>query len=126
MTDSAPRQRSLRTELVVQLTLLLTAALVLPSVLLLGPGGLLSSDRRISLGLVVAAETIVFAGATWLLLRRTLLQPLRDLANADQRRAHGAAAHQELHEVGAAIDRMAARLHDDQSDRLRVEKAAST
>ena len=132
MTHSAPRKRLLRTELVIQLTLLATGALAVPVVLLARPQELLASGHRISLGLVAAAEVIIFAGASWLLLRRTLLQPLRDLAsatdraNVNQRRAHGATAHQELHEVGAAIDRMATRLQDDESDRLRAEKAAIT
>ena len=132
MTDSAPRSRSLRTALVIQLTLLVTGALVLPSALLARPGALLSVDRRVSLGLAIAADVAFFAAATWLLLRRVLLQPLRALAGAtdrvstDQRLSVAATSLQELQEVGAAIDRMAARVIDDHADRLRVEKAAST
>ena len=132
MTDSALRSRSLRTALVIQLTLLVTGALALPSVLLAWPGVLLAPDRRLSLGLAIAADVCLFAAATWLLLRRALVQPLRALAGAtdrvstDQRLAVGATPLQELQEVGAAIDRMAARVIDDQADRLRVEKAAST
>jgi len=132
MTVSAPRSRSLRTALVVQLTLLVTAVLALPSLLLVRPGAPLSSDRHVSLGLAIAADVAFFAVATWLLLRRTLVQPLRDLAGATdrvdttRRFPLGAAPLQELREIGAAIDRMAARVIDDQADRLRAEKAAST
>ena len=132
MTHRALRNHSLRTELVTQLTLLATGALVLPVVLLARPGVALAFDRRLSLGLVIAAEIALFAGATWLLLRRALVQPLRDLADATDRAdtarrvAIGAAPLQEIQEVGAAIERMAARVIDDQRDRLRAEKAAST
>lgn len=132
MTDSAPSKRSLRTELVIQLTLLLTGALVLPTVLLVRHGALLAADRRLSLGLAVAGDVIMFAGATWLILERVLVQPLRSIAGATDRAAAsqrlpiGAVPHRELHEVGGAVQRMAARVIDDQSDRLRAEKAAST
>ena len=132
MTVSAPRSRSLRTALVVQLTLLVIGALALPTLLLVRPGVLLSPNRRLSLGLAIAADVAAFATATWLLLRRALVQPLRDLAGATDRVSSTrrlpprAAPLQELQEVGAAIDRMAARVIDDQADRLRAEKAAST
>jgi len=122
----------LRTELVVRLTILVTAALVLPTVLLVRPAALLSPDRRLSLGLAVLADVTLFAAATWLLLRRALVQPLRDLAGATdrvstaQRLPLAAAPVQEIQEVGAAIERMAARVIDDQVDRLRAEKTAST
>ncbi|HKN67121.1 MAG TPA: ATP-binding protein [Gemmatimonadaceae bacterium] len=132
MTDSAPSKRSLRTELVIQLTLLLTGALVLPTVLLVGPGALHAADRRLSLGLAIAGDVIMFAGVTWLILERVLVQPLRSLAgatdraSASQRLPVGAASHRELHEVGGAVQRMASRVIDDHADRLRAEKAAST
>jgi two-component system, NtrC family, sensor kinase len=122
----------LRTALVIQLTLLVTGALVLPAALLARHGALLSPDRRLPLGLAVAADITIFAAATWFLLRRALVQPLRALAGAtdrvstDQRLPVAASPLQELQEVGAAIDRMAARVIDDHTDRLRVEKAAST
>ena len=132
MTDRAPSKRSLRTELVIQLTLLLSGALVLPTVLLARRGALLAADRRLSLGLAIAGDVIMFAGATWLILERVLVQPLRSLAGAteravaSQRHPIGAAPHRELHEVSGAVQRMAARVIDDQTDRLRAEKAAST
>lgn len=133
MTDSAPRARSLRTELVIQLTLLLTGALLLPAVLLVWPGALSALDRRLSLGILIAGDITIFAGATWLLLERALVRRLRNLAtatdraSATQRLAIGAAApHEELREVGGAIERMAARVIDDQSDRSRAEKTATT
>ena len=132
MTVSAPRRRSLRTALVVQLTLLVIAVLALPSVLLVRSGALVSPDGHLSFGLAIAADVSFFAAATWLLLRRALVQPLRDLAGATdcvsstRRLPLDAAPVKELQEVGAAIDRMAARVIDDQTDRLRVEKAASS
>ena len=132
MTASVPRARPLRTELVIQLTLLLIGALLLPAVLLAWPGTLLAIDRRLSLGLLIGADVIIFAGATWLFLERALVKPLRNLAgatdgaSATQRLTIGAAPYAELREVGGAIERMAARVIDDQSDRLRAEKTAST
>lgn len=131
MTASVPRARPLRTELVIQLTLLLIGALLLPAVLLAWPGTLLAVDRRLSLGLVIGADVIIFAGATWLLLERALVKPLRNLAGATDRasvtqRLAIAAPYEELREVGSSIERMAARVIDDQSDRLRAEKTVST
>ena len=132
MTVRAPRSRSLRTALVVQLTLLVSAALALPTVLLIRRDVLRPPDRPLSLGLALAADLVVFAAATWLLLRRALVQPLQELASATDRVSTarrlplGAAPVEELQQVGAAIDRMAARVIDDQVDRHRAEKAAST
>jgi len=132
MTDKAPGKRSLRTQLVIQLTLLLAGALVLPSMLLARSGALLASDRRLPLGVAFAADVLIFAGATWLLLRRTLVQPLRDLARATERvsatprLAIADTSHDELQQVSAAIERMAVRVIDDQYDRLRAEKATSS
>lgn len=132
MTDSAPRAHSLRTELVIRLTLLLIGALLLPVVLLAWPGALSAFDRRLALGILAAADITIFVGATWLLLERALVSPLRNLASATdrasaaQRLALGAAPHDELREVGRAIDRMAARVVDDQSDRSRADKTSTT
>ena len=132
MTDNAPRQRSLRTELVIQLTLLLTGALVLPAVLLVRSGALLAVDRRLSLGLAIAGDVIMFAGAAWLILERVLVRPLRrlagatDPATASHRLPVAPVPHRELREVSGAVQRMTTRVIDDQSDRLRAEKAAST
>lgn len=132
MTHGASSTRSLRTELVMQLTLLLVGALLLPAVLLAWPGALLAPDRRLVLGIIIATETIIFAAATWLLLERALVRPLRNLAgatdraSATRRLAIGAVPHEELRQVGGAIQRMATRVIDDQSDRVRAEKTAST
>ena len=132
MTDSPHRARPLRTELVIQLTLLLIGALSLPAALLAWRGALLAPGHRLSLGLAIVADVMIFAGATWLLLERGLVRPLRNLAGATdraggtQRLAIGAAPYEELRAVGGAIERMAARVVEDQSDRLRAEKTAST
>src|SRR4029079_7370874 len=108
MTDSAPSKRSLRTELVIQLTLLLTGALALPTVLLVRHGALLAADRRLSLARAIAGDVIMFAGATWLILERALVQPLRSLAGATDRATEskripiGTAPPRELPEGGGA------------------------
>src|SRR3954466_11496154 len=107
MTDRVRTSRSLRTELVIQLTILVTAALVLPTVLLVRPGALLAPDRRLSLQGDILADVTLFAAAPWFLLRRALVQPLRDLAGATarvgtaQRLPLGAAVVQEIQQVAA-------------------------
>ena len=132
MTDSARTRRSLRTQLVIELTLLLAGALVVPIVVLTRSAVLSSIDRPFWLTLAFAGDVVAFAIAAWLLLRRTLVRPLRELSRAadclSTPRGLAAAASEleETQELGMAIERMAARVIDDQRDRLRSEKVAST
>ena len=56
MTDRAPRKRSLRNELVIQLTLLVAGGLVLPSLLVMRPATLPALDRPLSFTLALLLE----------------------------------------------------------------------
>ena len=132
MTLPAERpHRSLETELLIKLAVLLAAAVVLPLVLL--------SSRRLPavhdpvvLGFIVATDVVLFVAWAGLVLRDAVIRPLRSLAKAAEEIVAGDLARRmpatpavELHDVASKFDQLTARALEDQAQLVRVEKLAS-
>src|SRR5690348_15391145 len=123
--------RSLQTELLIKLAVLLAAAVVVPLVLL--------STRRLPavhdpvvLGFIVVADVILFIAWAGLVLRDAVIRPLRNLAKAAEEIVAGDLAKRmpptsvvELHDVASKFDQLTARALEDQAQLVRVEKLAS-
>ncbi|HKW48095.1 MAG TPA: ATP-binding protein [Gemmatimonadaceae bacterium] len=123
--------RSLETELLIKLAVLLAAAVVLPLALL--------SARRLPavrdpfvLAFVVAIDVILFVAWAGLVLRHAVIRPLRNLAKAAEEIVAGDLARRmppttvvELHDVSSKFDQLTARAMEDQAQLVRVEKLAS-
>jgi len=133
MTPSAARpRRSLQTELLIKLALLLGLAVLLPVGLLSLPHRLLTIRDPVVLGIIVAADIILFVGCAAFVLQRAIIQPLRDVARAAEDIAAGDLARRmpetsvrELHHVASTFDRLTERVLDDQAQLVRAEKLAS-
>jgi two-component system NtrC family sensor kinase len=124
--------RSLRTELLVKLALLLAAAVLLPVAWVSLPTHGALGKGPLALGVVVAADIVLFVGCAALVLQRAVIQPLREVARAAEDIAAGDllrrmpnTSSRELHNVAATFDRLTDRVLEDQAQLIRAEKLAS-
>src|SRR5438094_3626334 len=122
--------RSLRTELLVKLALLLSAALLLPVPWLTSPRFHVSDP--LAIGLIIGGDIALFVACAALVLHRTVVRPLRevalaaqDIAAGDLQRRMPATSTHELHDVAATFDRLTERVREDQAQLIRAEKLAS-
>ena len=130
MTISPATLRSLRTELLVKLALLLAAAVLLPVACLSSPR--LHAGDPLAIGILIGADIALFVACAALVLQRAVVQPLRavahaaqDIAAGDLQRRMPATASRELHDVAATFDRLIDRVREDQAQLIRAEKLAS-
>jgi hypothetical protein len=132
MTPTAQRpHRSLQTELLIKLAILLAAAVVLPLVLL-SARRLPAVHDPVVLAFIVAIDVILFIAWAGLVLRDAVIRPLRNLAKAAEEIVAGDLARRmpatsvvELHDVASKFDQLTARALEDQAQLVRVEKLAS-
>src|SRR5438874_5613350 len=130
MTISPATLRSLRTELLVKLALLLAAAVLLPVACLSSPR--LHAGDPLAIGILIGADIALFVACAALVLQLAVVQPLRavahaaqDIAAGDLQRRMPATASRELHDVAATFDRLIDRVREDQAQLIRAEKLAS-
>lgn len=130
-SPSARPSRSLQTELLIKLAVLLAAAVVLPLVLL-SARRLPAVHDPLALAFIVAVDVILFVGWAGLVLRDAVIRPLRGLAKAAEGIVAGDLARRmpptsvvELHDVSSKFDQLTARALEDQAQLVRVEKLAS-
>jgi len=123
--------RSLRTELLVKLALLLAAAVLLPIACLSSPrlSSLIGDPFAIG---IIGGDIAVFVACAALVLHRAVVEPLRAVARAAQEIAGGdlqrrmpVPASRELHDVAATFDRLTDRVREHQAQLIRAEKLAS-
>ena len=132
MTPPSNRpHRSLQTELLIKLAVLLAAAVVLP-LMLLSARRLPAVHDPVVLAVIVAVDVILFIGWAGLVLRDAVIRPLRNLAQAAEQIVAGDLARRmpptsvaELHDVASKFDQLTARALEDQTQLVRVEKLAS-
>jgi signal transduction histidine kinase len=132
MTTPAHSRRSLQTELLTKLAALLGVAVLLGLLLLSLPRQLLVVRDPIVLGVIVAADVVLFLGCAALVLQRVIIRPLRDVARAAEEIIAGDLARrmpetsvQELQQVASTFDRLTERVLEDQAQLVRAEKLAS-
>ena len=129
----ATRAVSLRTELLVNLTMLATATLVLVVATFVAFGHLLdSADASLYLTIVIVADVGVFVSFGAYQIRRLILKPVEDIVEATDEIAAGDLARRvpagkspELIRLANAINWMTNRLLEERSHLVRVEKMAS-
>ena len=131
LRTAIPR-RSLRTELLVKLALLLAVAVLLLLWLISLPRQLLTVRDPATLVTIAIADIALFVVCVAFVLHRALIRPLREVAKAAEDIAAGNLAGRmppmtthELHHVAAPIDRLTERVLEDQAQLVRTEKLAS-
>ena len=128
-----PRLPSLRVELLLNLGVLATAALLLAVVsATIFPELLASPDGAVHLFGLVAADVAVFVAFGAYLVRRLVVRPLADVVAATRAIAAGdltrrapAGATAEFDLLARSINRMTSRLLEEQTHLVRAEKLAS-
>jgi two-component system NtrC family sensor kinase len=127
------RRHSLRTELLISLTLLTAAALAIAVTSVVVLNGVLPPARApIYTSILVAADVCILVGYVAYQVERVVLRPLRDamsaaeaIASGDVQRRLPAGDTQEMNNLADSVNRMTDRLLEERAHLVRVEKMAS-